>query len=165
MRVAELRPSMSSKSAFSTLTAIVLEKLPQKAKKNKEDLTITLLVADETGSVHLTLFDGKGDRLKGGDILRISNGYAGLYKGALTVYAKTGFATVEKVGEFAMQFNEFPNLSRWQWQEDTKNPEGPMVVVQSSVSDGAGPGSNSGQVPQLQSAPPSKRPKTTAPPP
>ncbi|XP_026862583.1 nucleic acid binding protein 1b [Electrophorus electricus] len=68
------------------------------------------MVADRTGSITLCVWDEVGGLLQPGDIIRLSRGYASLFKGCLTLYiGRTG--ELHKVGEFCMVFSEVPNFS------------------------------------------------------
>lgn len=70
----------------------------------------TLRVADAGASVNLSVWDEPGALLMPGDIVRLTRGYAALWRGALTLYAgKSG--DIQKVGEFCMLFNEQVNMS------------------------------------------------------
>ncbi|KAL4705388.1 hypothetical protein ACJJTC_002411 [Scirpophaga incertulas] len=70
----------------------------------------TVRVADSTACINMAVWDEPGELLQEGDILRITRGYACLWRGALTLYAgKTG--DLQKVGEFCMLFNEDINMS------------------------------------------------------
>lgn len=73
-------------------------------------LITTCRVADETASINLSLWDGKGKAIKSGDILKLSNGYTNVWKRSLTLYTgKAGHLT--RTGEFLYIFAEIPYLS------------------------------------------------------
>ncbi|XP_058635158.1 nucleic acid binding protein 1b isoform X3 [Onychostoma macrolepis] len=67
-------------------------------------------VADRTGSITISVWDEVGSLIQTGDIIRLSRGYASLFKGCLTLYiGRTG--DIQKIGEFCMIFSEVPNFS------------------------------------------------------
>jgi hypothetical protein len=115
-QVVELRPFMKNLS----IDIIVLEK--NAPMKTKDDKVITLVVADETGCIKMSLFDGKGDGVRPGDILRVTGGHSSLFKHSLTLYSRANSSKLERIGDFSKLFSESPNLSAWQWQEDPNNP-------------------------------------------
>uniref|UniRef100_A0AAY4C2E9 SOSS complex subunit B2 n=1 Tax=Denticeps clupeoides TaxID=299321 RepID=A0AAY4C2E9_9TELE len=67
-------------------------------------------VADRSGSITISVWDDVGPLIQPGDIIRLTKGYASLWKGCLTLY--TGRAgDLQKIGEFCMVFSEVPNFS------------------------------------------------------
>lgn len=67
-------------------------------------------VADRTGSITISVWDEVGSLIQTGDIIRLTRGYASLFKGCLTLYiGRTG--DLQKIGEFCMIFSETPNFS------------------------------------------------------
>ncbi|NXP75704.1 SOSB2 protein, partial [Ramphastos sulfuratus] len=67
-------------------------------------------VADKTGSITLSVWDEIGGLIQPGDIIRLTKGYASLWKGCLTLY--TGrVGELHKIGEFCMVYSEVPNFS------------------------------------------------------
>ncbi|CAG5013209.1 unnamed protein product [Parnassius apollo] len=88
---------------------IVLEVGPVTLTKEAREVR-TLRVADATASVNLSVWDEPGALLQPGDIIRLTRGYASLWRSALTLYSgKSG--DIQKVGEFCMLFNEQVNMS------------------------------------------------------
>ncbi|CAG9131336.1 hypothetical protein JYU34_014853 [Plutella xylostella] len=70
----------------------------------------TLRVADASAAVNLSVWDAAGALLAPGDIVRLSRGYAAVWRAQLTLYSgKCG--DLHKVGEFCMLFNEQLNMS------------------------------------------------------
>uniref|UniRef100_S4RPF4 SOSS complex subunit B2 n=1 Tax=Petromyzon marinus TaxID=7757 RepID=S4RPF4_PETMA len=67
-------------------------------------------VADKTGSMTVSVWDDIGALIQGGDILRLTRGYATMWKGCLTLYTGRG-GDLQKIGEFCMAFSEVPNFS------------------------------------------------------
>ncbi|KAM9321491.1 SOSS complex subunit B1 [Gastrophryne carolinensis] len=70
----------------------------------------TCKVADKTGSINISVWDDVGNLIQPGDILRLTKGYASVFKGCLTVYTGRG-GDLQKIGEFCMVFSEVPNFS------------------------------------------------------
>jgi hypothetical protein len=117
VKIADLRPYMKNISVHF----IVLEKGP--VTKTKDDHYVhQYLVADQTGSIWLSLWDEQGLQLMPGDIVQLRSGYCTLFKNALVLY--TGrHGTLERVGEFVMLFSETPNMSMYDWVPDANNPQ------------------------------------------
>ncbi|XP_002741698.1 SOSS complex subunit B2-like [Saccoglossus kowalevskii] len=67
-------------------------------------------VADKTGSINISIWDAVGDLIQSGDIIRLTRGYASMWKGGLTLYTGRG-GELQRMGEFCMVFSEFPNMS------------------------------------------------------
>ncbi|XP_027492599.1 SOSS complex subunit B2 [Chiroxiphia lanceolata] len=67
-------------------------------------------VADKTGSITICVWDEIGGLIQPGDILRLTKGYASLWKGCLTLYTGRG-GELHKIGEFCMVYSEVPNYS------------------------------------------------------
>ncbi|KAL5260422.1 hypothetical protein ACHWQZ_G010522 [Mnemiopsis leidyi] len=68
------------------------------------------LVADQTGSVELSLWSPWCDSIQESDILQLSNCYMGVFCNSLVVYVGRS-GTVAKVGEFTMLYTETPYIS------------------------------------------------------
>ncbi|NWX86399.1 SOSB2 protein, partial [Nothoprocta pentlandii] len=67
-------------------------------------------VADKTGSINISVWDDVGNLIQPGDIIRLTKGYASLWKGCLTLYTGRG-GELHKIGEFCMVYSEVPNFS------------------------------------------------------
>uniref|UniRef100_A0A8C3TAY3 SOSS complex subunit B2 n=1 Tax=Chelydra serpentina TaxID=8475 RepID=A0A8C3TAY3_CHESE len=67
-------------------------------------------VADKTGSITISVWDEVGSLIQPGDIIRLTKGYASLWKGCLTLYTGRG-GELQKIGEFCMVYSEVPNFS------------------------------------------------------
>ncbi|NXL94896.1 SOSB2 protein, partial [Alectura lathami] len=67
-------------------------------------------VADKTGSITISVWDEIGSLIQPGDIIRLTKGYASLWKGCLTLYTGRG-GELHKIGEFCMVYSEVPNFS------------------------------------------------------
>ncbi|KAK3512725.1 hypothetical protein QTP70_023513 [Hemibagrus guttatus] len=70
----------------------------------------TCKVADKTGSISISVWDEVGALIQTGDILRLTKGYASVFKGCLTLYTGRG-GELQKIGEFCMVYSEVPNFS------------------------------------------------------
>ncbi|XP_064899636.1 SOSS complex subunit B1 isoform X1 [Columba livia] len=86
----------------------------------------TCKVADKTGSINISVWDDVGNLIQPGDIIRLTKGYASVFKGCLTLYTGRG-GDLQKIGEFCMVYSEVPNFSE-------PNPE---YVAQQAQSKGA----------------------------
>ncbi|XP_022818639.1 SOSS complex subunit B homolog [Spodoptera litura] len=105
IQIKDLKPGMKNINA----EFIVLEVGPPTLTKEAREVR-TLRVADATASVNLSVWDEPGALLQPGDIVRLTRGYASLWRSALTLYSgKSG--DIQKVGEFCMLFNEQVNMS------------------------------------------------------
>ncbi|XP_056391509.1 SOSS complex subunit B2 [Hyla sarda] len=67
-------------------------------------------VADKTGSITVSVWDEIGSLIQPGDIIRLTRGYASMWKGCLTLYSGRG-GELQKIGEFCMVYSEVPNFS------------------------------------------------------
>ncbi|ROJ48020.1 SOSS complex subunit B1 [Anabarilius grahami] len=70
----------------------------------------TCKVADKTGSISISVWDEVGGLIQAGDIIRLTKGYASVFKGCLTLYTGRG-GELQKIGEFCMVYSEVPNFS------------------------------------------------------
>ncbi|XP_029610830.1 SOSS complex subunit B2-like [Salmo trutta] len=73
-------------------------------------LSLSCQVADKSGCITLSVWDEVGGIIQPGDILRLTRGYASLWKGCLTLYTGRG-GDLQKIGDFCMVFSEVPNFS------------------------------------------------------
>ncbi|XP_012531166.1 SOSS complex subunit B homolog isoform X2 [Monomorium pharaonis] len=88
---------------------IVLEvSHPTITKENRE--VRTFKVADPTACMNVSIWDEPGQLLMPGDIVRLTKGYASVWRQCLTLYSgKNG--DIQKIGEFCMVINEQVNMS------------------------------------------------------
>ncbi|XP_075687395.1 SOSS complex subunit B2 isoform X2 [Rhinoderma darwinii] len=77
-------------------------------------------VADKTGSITVSVWDEIGSLIQPGDIIRLTRGYASMWKGCLTLYSGRG-GELQKIGEFCMVYSEVPNFS--EPNPDFANPQ------------------------------------------
>uniref|UniRef100_A0A8U8C824 Uncharacterized protein n=1 Tax=Geospiza parvula TaxID=87175 RepID=A0A8U8C824_GEOPR len=98
------------------------------------------------GKIEANLGENWGDvgkLIQPGDIIRLTKGYASVFKGCLTLYTGRG-GDLQKIGEFCMVYSEVPNFSE-------PNPE---YVAQQAQGKGAPPDSSTPAAPQPPGPPP-----------
>uniref|UniRef100_A0A8C3K4M5 Nucleic acid binding protein 2 n=1 Tax=Calidris pygmaea TaxID=425635 RepID=A0A8C3K4M5_9CHAR len=118
----------------------------------------TCKVADKTGSINISVWDDVGNLIQPGDIIRLTKGYASVFKGCLTLYTGRG-GDLQKIGEFCMVYSEVPNFSE-------PNPEYAAQQAQGKgVSRGGGGGSLGGVWSPCPQSPPPHPCSTDCPPP
>uniref|UniRef100_T1H763 OB domain-containing protein n=1 Tax=Megaselia scalaris TaxID=36166 RepID=T1H763_MEGSC len=77
-------------------------------KENRE--VRNFKVADYSAAINCSVWDEPGRLLCPGDIIRLTKGYASIWRNCLTLYSgKNG--DIVKIGEFCMAFNEHLNMS------------------------------------------------------
>lgn len=70
----------------------------------------TFKVGDPTACINVSVWDEPGNLLVPGDIVRLTKGYAAIWRQCLTLYSgKNG--DILKIGDFCMTFNETLNMS------------------------------------------------------
>jgi len=120
-KIADLKPYLKTLN----ILCIVLEKLG--VSKNSAGDTITqCLVADQSGSIIISLWDDVGDIVKTGDILQLRGGYCTIHKGELKLYVGR-HGLLERIGEFMLPFSETPNMSKVKWVNDPPNSDNWVV--------------------------------------
>lgn len=105
VQIKDIRPGLKNLN----VVFIVLEVgHPTITKENRE--VRSCKVADQTASINVSIWDEPGQHLVPGDIVKLTRGYAAVFRDSLTLYTgKTG--DLQKVGEFCMVFNEQLNMS------------------------------------------------------
>lgn len=105
VQIKDIRPGLKN----INVVFIVLEVgHPTLTKENRE--VRTFKVADQTACMNASIWDEAGQLLTPGDIVKITKGYASVWRNCLTLYTgKTG--DIQKIGEFCMVFNEQLNMS------------------------------------------------------
>lgn len=87
-------------------------------KENRE--VRNFKVGDHTACINVSIWDEPGKLIAPGDIIKLTKGYASIWRHCLTLYSgKNG--EVYKIGEFCMTFNEAVNMS------EPKRPEPQQV--------------------------------------
>ncbi|KAG5889719.1 hypothetical protein JTB14_010193 [Gonioctena quinquepunctata] len=103
--IKDMRPGLKNVN----VVFIVLEVgHPTVTKENRE--VRTFKVADQSACINASIWDEPGTLLVPGDIVRLTKGYASLFRNCLTLYASKG-GDLQKIGEFCMVFNEQLNMS------------------------------------------------------
>lgn len=106
---------------------------PTITKDNRE--VRTFKVADNTACMNVSIWDEPGTLLVPGDIVRLTKGYASVWRQCLTLYSgKNG--DIQKIGEFCMVINEQLNMSE-------PNPQLAQQIVNQSGSGPPGSNANS----------------------
>ncbi|KPJ14339.1 SOSS complex subunit B-like [Papilio machaon] len=134
VQIKDLKPGMKNINAVF----IVLEVGPPTLTKEAREVR-TLRVADASAMVNFSVWDEPGALLQPGDIVRLTRGYASLWRSALTLYSgKSG--DIQKVGEFCMIFNEQVNMS----EPQPAAPVGASTAQPANERNGNGNGTHSG---------------------
>lgn len=143
--------SLKPGSKDLSLMFIVLDiARPTKTKEGHEVRTVK--VADRSGSINLSLWDGLGKLIQTGDIIRMTKGYINVWKNCLTLYLGKS-SEFQKVNEFCMVFSELPFISEpnadlQPTNSDKMQFQGGSKSYRSGSSDGGGgPGGGSGVPP------------------
>ncbi|XP_058464102.1 SOSS complex subunit B homolog [Malaya genurostris] len=77
-------------------------------KENRE--VRTFKVADQSAAINVSIWDEPGKLLMPGDIVRLTKGYAAVWRQCLTLYSgKNG--EIHRLGDFCFTFNEMINMS------------------------------------------------------
>ncbi|XP_063070383.1 SOSS complex subunit B2 [Engraulis encrasicolus] len=98
-------------------------------------------VADKSGSIAISVWDELGSLIQPGDIIRLTRGYASMWKGCLTLYTGRG-GDLQKIGEFCMVYSEVPNFSE-------PNQE---LLAQANMQNKTGKGEQRGNSPPNQNS-------------
>lgn len=105
LQIKDLKPGLKNINVIF----IVLEVGPPTITKENREVR-TFKVADQTAGINVSVWDEPGQLLVPGDIVRLTKGYASLWRQCLTLYSgKNG--DIQKIGEFCMVFNEQINMS------------------------------------------------------
>ncbi|KAM6994083.1 SOSS complex subunit B1 [Passerculus sandwichensis] len=67
----------------------------------------TCKVADKSGSINISVWDDVGNLIQPGDIIRLTKGYASVFKGCLTLYTGRG-GDLQKIGDFPPNPHQAP---------------------------------------------------------
>ncbi|XP_016963216.1 SOSS complex subunit B homolog [Drosophila biarmipes] len=97
-------------------------------KENRE--VRNFKVGDPTACINVSIWDEPGKLIGPGDIVRLTKGYASIWRHSLTLYSgKNG--EVFKIGEYCMVFNESLNMSepKRAEQQAVANPGGQLATV------------------------------------
>ncbi|GAB5575841.1 SOSS complex subunit B2 isoform X2 [Prionailurus iriomotensis] len=69
-------------------------------------------VADKTGSITISVWDEIGGLIQPGDIIRLTRGYASMWKGCLTLYTGRG-GELQKIGDLGTGFTVIGQKRDW----------------------------------------------------
>ncbi|XP_033629192.1 SOSS complex subunit B1-A-like [Asterias rubens] len=136
--IKEVRPGMKNLN----MAFIVLELGASSKTKDGHEVR-SCKVADKSACINMSVWDELGRIIQPGDMLKLTKGYASLWRGCLTLYSGMG-GKLHKIGEFCMVFSETPNMSE---------PNAEFIAQQKvSLQEGrsnspTGPGSSDGRPP------------------
>ncbi|KAJ6622012.1 SOSS complex subunit B like [Pseudolycoriella hygida] len=103
--IKDIRPGMKN----INVVFIVLDVGPATLTKENREVR-TFKVADHTAAINVSVWDEPGKLLVPGDIVRLTKGYAAIWRSCLTLYSgKNG--DIHRIGDFCMSFNEQLNMS------------------------------------------------------
>ncbi|CAD7014005.1 SOSS complex subunit B homolog [Ceratitis capitata] len=93
-------------------------------KENRE--VRNFKVGDHSACINVSIWDEPGKLIAPGDIIKLTKGYASIWRHCLTLYSgKNG--EVYKIGEFCMTFNEQLNMSEPK-RPDQQTQQQPQVI-------------------------------------
>ncbi|KFB50842.1 AGAP005201-PA-like protein [Anopheles sinensis] len=111
---------------------IILEIGPVTLTKENREVR-TFKVADQSAAINVSIWDEPGKQLAPGDIVRLTKGYASIWRQCLTLYSgKNG--EIVRLGDFCYTFNEMVNMSE-------PNPNLSAPLPQPILNNGGGPNS------------------------
>lgn len=103
--IKDLRPGLKNINVVFIVLEVGAATL---TKENRE--VRTFKVGDPTACINVSVWDEPGKLLVPGDIVRLTKGYASVWRQCLTLYSgKNG--DIHKIGDFCMNFNEQLNMS------------------------------------------------------
>lgn len=105
IQIKDLRPGLKN---INTVFIVLEVGQPTLTKENRE--VRTFKVADSSACVNASVWDEAGQLLVPGDIVRLTKGYASIWRNCLTLYTSK-LGDIQKIGEFCMVFNEQLNMS------------------------------------------------------
>lgn len=129
--IKDIRPGLKN----INVVFIVLEVgLATVTKENRE--VRTFKVGDPTACINVSVWDEPGKLLVPGDIVRLTKGYASIWRQCLTLYSgKNG--DIHKIGDFCLNFNEQVNMSEPNPQL-TMATGNPMMMMNNGTVGGVG---------------------------
>lgn len=115
--IKDIRPGLKNINVVFIVLEVGLATI---TKENRE--VRTFKVADISACINVSVWDSPGKLIVPGDIVRLTKGYASIWRSQLTLYSgKNG--DISKIGDFCLAFNEQINMS-----EPTPN-----AIVNSSI--------------------------------
>lgn len=156
VQIKDMRPGLKN----INVVFIVLEVgHPTLTKENRE--VRTFKVADQSACINASIWDEAGQLLAPGDIVRLTKGYASLWRNCLTLYTSK-LGELQKIGEFCMVFNEQLNMSEPNQLLPPQIPSAGTPANNIPLNNGTNNGAGRiGPLPPSQQPPP---PTTTVPP-
>lgn len=104
-QIKDIRPGLKNINVVFIVLDVGLATV---TKENRE--VRTFKVGDPTACINVSVWDEPGKLLVPGDIVRLTKGYASVWRQCLTLYSgKNG--DIHKIGDFCMNFNEQLNMS------------------------------------------------------
>ncbi|XP_063705409.1 SOSS complex subunit B homolog [Culicoides brevitarsis] len=103
--IKDIRPGLKN---INVLFMVLEKKTMSLTKENRE--VWTFKVADSSAAINVSVWDEPGKLLQPGDIVRLTKGYASIWRQSLTLYSGKN-SEILKIGEFCMIFNEQLNMS------------------------------------------------------
>lgn len=104
-QIKDLRPGLKN---VNTVFIVLEIGHPTLTKENRE--VRTFKVADASACINASIWDEAGQLLAPGDIVKLTKGYASIWRNCLTLYTSK-MGEIHKIGEFCMVFNEQLNMS------------------------------------------------------
>uniref|UniRef100_A0A903Z0A5 OB domain-containing protein n=1 Tax=Anopheles minimus TaxID=112268 RepID=A0A903Z0A5_9DIPT len=131
MAIKDIYPGMKNINVIF----IILEIGPVTLTKENREVR-TFKVADQSAAINVSIWDEPGKQLLPGDIVRLTKGYANVWRQSLTLYSgKNG--EIVRLGDFCYTFNEMVNMSE-------PNPNLSATLPQPVLNNGSGGGPNGG---------------------
>lgn len=94
-------------------------------KENRE--VRNFKVSDSSACINASIWDDPGKYIVPGDIIKLTKGYASVFRHCLTLYSgKSG--ELLRIGEFCMQFNENLNMSEPRRSEQSSSSQGAGAI-------------------------------------
>lgn len=145
--IKDIRPGLKNINVVFIVLEVGVATL---TKENRE--VRTFKVGDPTACINVSVWDEPGKLLVPGDIVRLTKGYASVWRQCLTLYSgKSG--DIHKIGEFCLNFNEQLNMSEPNpsLMMASGNPilmnNGTVGGPQQGPNNGGGPNRPGGQLP------------------
>lgn len=153
--IKDIRPNLKN----INVVFIVLEVGPPTLTKENR-IVRTFKVGDPTACINVSVWDEPGNLLVPGDIVRLTKGYASIWRSCLTLCSgKNG--DILKVGDFCMGFNEQINMSEpnpnlqqlnpINQQMNTINQQNSVIMLNNGGTPNNGNGNN--RLPMMPSQP------------
>uniref|UniRef100_A0A182YLB6 OB domain-containing protein n=1 Tax=Anopheles stephensi TaxID=30069 RepID=A0A182YLB6_ANOST len=131
MAIKDIYPGMKNINVIF----IILEIGPVTLTKENREVR-TFKVADQSAAINVSIWDEPGKQLLPGDIVRLTKGYANVWRQSLTLYSgKNG--EIVRLGDFCYTFNEMVNMSE-------PNPNLSASIPQPVLNNGSGGGGGGG---------------------